>query len=84
MKLNVLIPELKDQQNIAGVKNNNLKVMEEIFECEIVMRGDEIYTTVSDEKIALLEEIFDLLKEVSHYDYVITERDIIYICNANV
>lgn len=82
MKLNVLIHDLKDQQNIAGVKNNNLKVMEEIFECEIVMLGDEVHSSGTEEKNALLEEIFELLKEISYHDYIITERDIIYISNS--
>ena len=82
MKLNVVIHDLKDQQNIAGVKNNNLKVMEEVFECEIAMVGDEVFSTATEEKNAQLEEIFELLKDISRHDYVITERDIIYICNS--
>lgn len=82
MKLNVVIHDLKDQQNIAGVKNNNLKAIEEILSCEISMRGDCVYTNLEDEKIALLEELFTLLNEISKLDYVITERDIIYICNS--
>lgn len=81
MKLDVVITNTSDQQNIAGVKNNNLKVIGEILECEVVLRGDEIYTDASSEKIALLEEIFTLLHEVSKLNYTITERDIIYICN---
>ena len=81
MKLNVLIPELKDQQNISGVKNNNLKVIEELFSCEISMRGDSIYVNIEEEKIPLLEELFSLLNNISKLDYVISERDIIYICN---
>lgn len=82
MKLNVVIKDLKDQQNIAGVKNNNIKAIEEIIGCEISMRGDEIYANTEDDKKALLEEIFTLLEKVSKLDYVITERDIIYICNT--
>lgn len=82
MKLNVLIPELKDQQNISGVKNNNLKVIEELFSCEISMRGDSIYVNIEEEKIPLLEELFSLLNNISKLDYVISERDIIYICNS--
>lgn len=82
MKLNVLIPDLKDQQNISGVKNNNLKVIEELFSCEISMRGDSIYVNAEEEKIPLLEELFSLLNNISNLDYVISERDIIYICNS--
>ena len=82
MKLNVLIENLKDQQNISGVKNNNLKVVEELFSCEVSMRGDSIYVNAEDEKIPLLEELFSLLHNISKLDYVISERDIIYICNS--
>lgn len=82
MKLNVFIGNLKDQQNIAGVKNGNLKTLEEVLNCEISMRGGDIFTNASPDKILLLEEVFTLLNEVSHLDYVITERDIIYICGA--
>ena len=82
MKLNVLIPDLKDQQNISGVKNNNLKVIEELFSCEISMRGDSVYVNIDEEKIPLLEELFSLLNNISKLDYVISERDIIYICNS--
>lgn len=82
MKLNVFIGNLKDQQNIAGVKNGNLKTLEEVLDCEISMRGGDIFTNASPDKILLLEEVFTLLNEVSHLDYVITERDIIYICGA--
>ena len=82
MKLDVIIKDLKDQQNIAGVKNNNLKAIEEIVGCEISMRGDEVFANCEDDKKALLEEIFTLLEKVSKLDYVITERDIIYICNT--
>jgi hypothetical protein len=82
MKLNVFISDLKDQQNIVGVKNNNLKAIEEVFNCEISLRGDSIYTNCREEEIGLLEEIFSLLNEISKLDYVISDRDIIYICNS--
>jgi len=81
MKLNVVINNVVDQQNICGVKNNNLKVIEELFDCEISMRGEEIFSTVGEEKVALLEELFTFLEEVSKINYTITERDLIYITN---
>ena len=82
MKLNVLIPDLKDQQNISGIKDNNLKAIEEIFSCEVSLRGDSVYVNANDLDIAILEELFTLLNEISKLNYVINERDIIYICNA--
>ena len=82
MKLNVLISDLKDQQNISGIKDNNLKAIEEILSCEISMRGDSVYVSCEEEKVSLLEEIFSLLNDISKLNYVINERDIIYICNS--
>ena len=82
MKLNVVIEDLKDQQNITGVKEKNLKVIEEVFGCEISIRGDSIYTNVEGDDIGLLEELFQILNEVSKLDYILTERDIIYISNS--
>ena len=81
MKLDVRITNASDQQNICGIKNNNLKVIEDLFSCEISMRGDEIYVNANEEEIGLLEELFSLLEEVSKLNYSITERDIIYIIN---
>jgi phosphate starvation-inducible PhoH-like protein len=79
--LDIRVENASDQQNICGIKNNNLKVIEDIFECEISMRGDEIYVNASDEKIGLLEELFKTLEEISKLNYSISERDIIYIIN---
>ena len=81
MMLDVKIKNASDQQNICGVKNNNLKVIEDLLGCEISMRGDEIYVNAEDEKIALLEELFQTLEEVSSLNYSIGERDILYIIN---
>lgn len=83
MKLNVVINDLKDQQNIVGVKNNNLKVIEEVLELEITLRGEEIYVTTDDEtKIELLEKLFSTLLNVSKLNYTITERDVMYIITS--
>lgn len=82
MKLNVLIPDLKDQQNISGIKDNNLKAIEEIFSCEVSLRGDSVYVNANECDVVILEELFTLLNEISKLNYVINERDIIYICNA--
>ena len=82
MKLKVLIPDLKDQQNISGIKDNNLKAIEEIFSCEVSLRGDSVYVNANECDVLILEELFTLLNEISKLNYVINERDIIYICNA--
>lgn len=81
MKLDVRVLNASDQQNICGIKNNNLKVIEELLSCEISMRGDEIFVNADECEIGLLEELFSLLEEISKLNYTITERDIIYIVN---
>ena len=83
MKLNVVINDLKDQQNIVGVKNNNLKVIEEVLEIEVTLRGEEIFVSTEDEnKLDLLEKLFDTLLKVSKLNYTITERDVMYIITS--
>ena len=81
MMLDIKIVNASDQQNICGIKNNNLKVIEGLLNCEISMRGDEIYVNANDEEIGLLEELFCTLEEVSKLNYSISERDIVYILN---
>lgn len=81
MMLDIKIVNASDQQNICGIKNNNLKVIEGLLNCEISMRGDEIYVNANDEEIGLLEELFRTLEEVSKLNYSISERDIVYILN---
>ena len=81
MMLDIKIKNASDQQNICGIKNNNLKCIESILSCEISMRGDEIYVNANDEIIPLLEELFHTLEEVSILNYSITERDVTYIIN---
>ena len=81
MKLDVKISNVSDQQNICGIKNNNLKTIEDLLNCQICMRGDEIFVeTESDEK-EIFEELFSLLEEISKLNYNLGERDIIYIIN---
>jgi phosphate starvation-inducible PhoH-like protein len=83
MKLNVVINDLKDQQNIVGVKNNNIKVIEEVLELAVTLRGEEIFVDTEDEtKLDLLEKLFDTLLKVSKLNYTITERDVMYIITS--
>ena len=81
MRLDVTISNVGDQQNICGIKNNNLKVIEDIFSCEISMRGDEIFANANEADISLLEKLFKTLEEISKLNYSLGERDIIYIIN---
>ena len=79
MKLDVIINDVGDQQNIVGVKNRNLKLLEECFNCKIDIRGNVVYADCDEHTGYLLEEILKVLLKVSRENYQINERDIIYI-----
>lgn len=80
MKLNIILDNSIDSKNIAGIQNQNLKVLEDLFEVQIDIHGDSILTDTNDRiKIAKLEDIFRILLLMSSLSQTITARDIIYI-----
>jgi len=80
MKLNIILDNSIDSKNIAGIQNQNLKVLEELFDVQIDIHGDSILTDTTDcIKIAKLEDIFRILLLMSSLSQAITARDIIYI-----
>lgn len=80
MKLNIILDNSIDSKNIAGIQNQNLKVLEDLFEVQIDIHGDSILTDTNDRiKIAKLEDIFRILLLMSSLSQTITSRDIIYI-----
>ena len=81
MKLELLIDDVEIIQNIVGVKDQNIKMIEELFETNISIRGNEIFSTVEEEQKSSLEEIFKILIHIAKHKYQITTRDIIYIHN---
>lgn len=81
MKLEILIDDVEIIQNVVGVKDQNIKIIEELFESNISIRGNEIFSTVEEDKKSLLEEMFKTLIHVAKHKYQITTRDIIYIHN---
>lgn len=82
MNLDIQISRIEDLRNISGVYNQNIKTMEEIFECVISITGEKIVTNL-DDKITLekLELLINKLVLLSQNKITITPRDIIYINN---
>jgi hypothetical protein len=52
MKLNVILDKAEDSKNIAGIHNANLKMLEEIFNCQVDIHGDSILTDTTDLTVA--------------------------------
>lgn len=82
MKLNVILDKAEDSKNIAGIHNANLKMLEEIFNCQVDIHGDSILTDTTDLTVACkMEDIFKILLYMSSLSQVISPRDVIYIEN---
>ena len=82
MKLNVVLEKVEDSKNISGIRNQNLKVLEEIFNHQVDIHGDSILTDLDDPlDIAKMEDIFRVLLYMSQLSQVISPRDVMYIEN---
>ncbi len=83
MVLKTIIKDINDLRNICGIENSNILQIEELYGCNIDIKGDKIITDVSDEfKANLLDEYFAMLETISHkYNISLTIRDILYIKN---
>ncbi len=78
MKLKTRIEEINDQKNISGSHNQNLKVIEQLYNIELDIHGGNIIVN-SNEKQEKLEEMFTHLIYLSTKGVQIHERDIIYL-----
>ena len=71
MKLGIVLDSSLDSKNICGIHNQNLKVLEEIFDIELDILGDSILTNTNDKiKIAKLEDIFKVLLLMSSLNQI--------------
>ncbi len=83
MNLDVFLDNQEDIKNIIGSHNINLKTLEQLFECSIDIHGDTIITDLTDEvKLNRLNEIFDLLLQMSKKHFNVSPRDISYVNNV--
>ena len=78
VKLDVTISDISDMQNITGNNNSNIKKMEEIYNTNISLIGNEIFVDKDDDKYHL-ETLFSYLLLISKNNYQISERDVAYI-----
>jgi phosphate starvation-inducible PhoH-like protein len=82
MKLNIVLDNAEDSRNISGIHNANLKMLEEIYNIQIDIHGDQVLTDTDNAIIlAKLEDIFQIMKFMSLNHQAISPRDVIYIEN---
>ncbi len=69
-----------DLKCIIGASNTNIKVLEDIYNCEIEVKGNNLYISKNDEELKnTLKDIFEILCFMENLNLSITKRDIIYI-----
>lgn len=78
MEIKLLISSVDVEQNICGVNNSNIKTIEKLYNTNISLKGDTLYSDISVEEGYYLETLFQILVKIAP-NYTITERDIIYI-----
>ncbi len=82
MKLSIKLDNIDDVRNIVGIHNQNLKMLEEVFNIQVDVHGDQVLTDTDDSIIlAKLEDIFQILKFMAENQQSISPRDVIYIEN---
>ena len=82
MTFNTDIKNIETIQNICGVNNSNIKILEELFDAKIEFSLNTVSTDLDgNEKIEKLKKVIDVLIFMSENSFYVTSRDIIYIFN---
>ncbi len=82
MKLDITISDQKDIKNILGTNNINIKVLEDIYNIQLELIGDEfICDSLDEELVEHLNDVFTILLHASKVGIHIYPRDVIYIDN---
>jgi len=80
MRLDVIIASAQDQKNISGIQNANIHILEEMFNVEIGISGENVYINSEKDDIASkLTSIFNIMIKMSSMSLSISPRDIVYI-----
>ena len=82
MKLACKIEDATQAKNIVGIQNANLKILEELFACQIDLCGDEIVCDLKDEQQAhRLNAMIAAMLQIASYGIYLKGRDLIYLKN---
>lgn len=72
---NYTIDEIK---RLIGNREENIQILENAFETEIIMRGDEIVLNDTEEKIKAIKEVLIALLKLIKQGKTISKRDVMY------
>ncbi|MBQ9124326.1 MAG: PhoH family protein [Acholeplasmatales bacterium] len=78
MKLNIYVNNALDAKNMSGINNANIKVIENLYNCHIAIHGNDILCSDNLDSYDKLNELFEILLEMSKLSFNISPRDVIY------
>ena len=82
MNLSINLENIDTIKGICGANNQNIKLIEELYNIKLELLSDEIIVSSNDDIILKpLEKMFNILLFMFDNQYTISSRDIIYIKN---
>lgn len=82
MNLSINLENIDTIKGISGANNQNIKLIEELYNIKLELLSDEIIVSSNDDIILKpLEKMFNILLFMLDNQYTISSRDIIYIKN---
>lgn len=80
MILKTIIENNSDVLNISGPYDKNLAIIDEMYNCQVYIRGEQIFVDREDDNLALsLDQLFSTLLQISRRGINLQEREIIYL-----
>ncbi len=82
MVLNIKINKTEDAILLSGINDEYLKLIEKKFDCQIIIRGENVITNTNDlKKIEKLEIIFSKLLDLINNGNYLKTKDVLYVLN---
>lgn len=82
MNLSINLENIDTIKGICGANNQNIKLIEELYNIKLELLSDEIIVSSNDDIVLKpLEKMFNILLFMLDNQYTISSRDIIYIKN---
>ncbi|MCD7840700.1 MAG: PhoH family protein [Erysipelotrichaceae bacterium] len=69
---------IDEVKNLIGYHEENIKVLEDAFETNIIIRGDELLMDMDEEHIQQIEEVVQTLLKLIKQGKSISKRDVMY------
>ncbi len=69
---------IDEVKRLIGPAEENIKIMEEAFEIEIIVRGDEIVFNTNEEQVKTIEDVLTTLLKLVKQGKTISKRDVMY------